>query len=173
MTYGLFYDFRNGSRGYATEVDDQPIFGERNRQRLTNSLSGNYNFSPFHSLALTFRHYWDTVNYDYDLFTLQDNGRLTTEAGYNIDNVGESPNINFSTWNIDLSYSWQFAPGSFLTGLYRNQLFNLDSFSEDNYSQSLNQLFEQPIQHTFSLRLQYFIDFNNIKSVFSKNKSIS
>jgi hypothetical protein len=173
MIYGLLFDFRNGARGYATEVDDQPIFGERNRQRLTNSLSGNYNFNPFHSLALTFRHYWDTVNYDYELFTLQDNGRLTTEAGYNIDNVGESPNINFSTWNIDLSYSWQFAPGSFLTGLYRNQLFNLDSFSDSNYSQSLNLLFDQPIQHTFSLRLQYFIDFNSIKSMFKNNKSMT
>jgi hypothetical protein len=173
MTYGLFFDFRNGDRGYATEVNNEPIFGERNRQRLTNSLSGNYNFNPFHSLALTFRHYWDTVDYDYDLFTLEDNGRLTTASGFTVDNVGNSPNINFSTWNIDLSYSWQFAPGSFLTGLYRNQLFNLDELSDNNYSESLNQLFEQPIQHTFSLRLQYFIDFNGIKSVFNKNKSVS
>lgn len=173
MTYGLFFDFRNGSRGFATRVNNEAIFGERNRQRLTNSLSGNYNFNPFHSLALTFRHYWDTVNYDYDLFTLLDNGRLTTASGYNVDNVGDSPNINFSTWNIDLSYSWQFAPGSFLTGLYRNQLFNLDTLSANNYSESLNQLFEQPIQHTFSVRLQYFIDFNGIKSIFNKNKSVS
>lgn len=173
LNYGFFYDFLNGDRGYATQVDNQAIFGERNRKRLTNSLSGNYNFSPFHSLALTFRHYWDTVDYDYELFTLLDNGRLTTDSGYTLDNVGESPNINFSTWNIDLSYSWQFAQGSFLTALYRNQLFNLDDASKFNYSQSLDQLFDQPIQHTFSLRLQYFIDFTGLKSVFAKNKSVS
>jgi hypothetical protein len=173
LAYELNFDFKNGDRGYATEVNDEPIFGERNRQRLTNSISGNYNFNPFHSLALIFRHYWDTVNYDYELFTLQDNGRLTDSSGFTVDNVGDNPNINFSTWNFDLSYSWQFAPGSFLTALYRNQLFNIDSMSQDRYSESLNTLLDQPIQHTFSLRLQYFIDFNGLKSVFKGNKFAS
>ncbi|WP_369994990.1 DUF5916 domain-containing protein [Winogradskyella sp.] len=168
MVYSFNINMSNGSRGYAARVDNQPIFGERNRKRLTNSISANYTFNPFNTLALTFRHYWDTVDYDYELFTLLDNGRLTTESGYNIDNIGQSPNINFSTWNIDLSYSWQFAPGSFLTALYRNQLFNRDTMSQDSYSESLNTLFNQPIQHTLSVRVQYFIDFNGIKSVFKK-----
>ena len=173
LTYGLNFENRNGDRGYATSVDDNPIFGERNRQIVTNTISGNYTFNPFHSLGLTFRHYWDTVQYDYDLFTLLDNGRLTAEEGYNIDNVGDDPNINFSTWNIDLSYSWQFAPGSFLTALYRNKLFNFDENSEDNFTESLDLLFQQPMQNTFSLRVQYFIDFNGMKSVFKKNKTAS
>ncbi|WP_412560992.1 DUF5916 domain-containing protein [Winogradskyella sp. MIT101101] len=168
VVYSMNLNMSNGSRGYATRVDNQPIFGERNRKRLTNSISANYTFNPFNSLALTFRHYWDTVNYDDELFTLLDNGRLTTESGYTVDNIGNSPNINFSTWNIDLSYSWQFAPGSFLTALYRNQLFNFDTMSEDSYSESLNTLFDQPMQHTLSVRVQYFIDFNGIKSVFKK-----
>ncbi|RCT54499.1 protein with DOMON-like ligand-binding domain protein [Winogradskyella sp. KYW1333] len=173
LTYGLNFENRNGDRGYATSVDDNSIFGERNRQIVTNTISGNYTFNPFHSLGLTFRHYWDTVQYDYDLFTLLDNGRLTAEEGYNIDNVVDDPNINFSTWNIDLSYSWQFAPGSFLTALYRNQLFNFDENSEDNFTESLDLLFQQPMQNTFSLRVQYFIDFNGLKSVFKKNKTAS
>ena len=67
VSYSLNFDFRNGDRGYATKENDEPIFGERNRQRVTNSISGNYNLNPFHSLALTFRHYWDTVDYDYEL----------------------------------------------------------------------------------------------------------
>ena len=173
LAYSFEIEGINGDRGFATEFDDQPIFGERNRQIVENSISGTYAFNPFHSLALTFRHYWDTVDYDYDLFTLLDNGRLTTDSGYTIENVGDSPNINFSTWNIDLSYSWQFAPGSFLTALYRNQLFNRDENSQDNFSDSLNYLFDQPTQHTFSLRLQYFIDYNNLKTFFKRNKKVS
>ncbi len=121
LVYGLNFEYRNGDRGYATAVDGESILGERNRQIVTNTLSGSYTFNPFHSLGLTFRHYWDTVRYDYELFTLLDNGRLTTASGFNLDNV-DDPNINFSTWNVDLSYSWQFAPGSFLTALYRNQI---------------------------------------------------
>ncbi|WP_299335204.1 DUF5916 domain-containing protein [uncultured Psychroserpens sp.] len=174
MVYRINFNHRNGDRGYATAVDDEPIFGERNRQIVTNSISANYTFNPFNVLALTFRHYWDTVDYDYEMFTLQDNGRLTSNSGFNRDNIGGDPNINFSTWNIDLSYSWQFAPGSFLTALYRNQLFNFDNMSAASYGESLNNLFEQPIQNTFSLRLQYFIDYNNVKSMLKKkNKSNS
>ncbi len=172
LAYSFEYESFTGDRGYATEVDDQPIFGERDRQIIENSLSGNYTFNPFHSLALTFRHYWDTVDYDYELFTLLDNGRLTTDSGYTVDNVSDSPNINFSTWNIDLSYSWQFAPGSFLTALYRNQIFNQDINAQDNFSRSLDLLFDQSSQHTFSLRLQYFIDYNGIKSIFNKRKKV-
>lgn len=171
MVYSFNLRMANGQRGYAAFVDDQPIFGERNRKIITNTISANYTFNPFNTLALSFRHYWDTVNYDDELFTLLDNGRLTTESGYTVNNIGGSPNINFSTWNIDLSYSWQFAPGSFLTALYRNQLFNFDTMSEDSFSQSLGTLFDQPSQHTFSVRVQYFIDFNGIKSIFKKGEN--
>ncbi|WP_299130803.1 DUF5916 domain-containing protein, partial [uncultured Winogradskyella sp.] len=171
LIYGFSFNYNNGDRGYATQVNNQPILGERNRQIVTNTLSGNYTFNPFHSLGLTFRHYWDTVHYDYDLFTLQDNGRLTTDTGFNLDNIGDDPNINFSTWNIDLSYSWQFAPGSFLTALYRNQIFNFEENSEDGFSESLDLLFRQPQQNVFSLRMQYFIDYNKIKPLFKKKKT--
>ena len=173
LIYSTSLNVSNGSRGYATYVNNEPIFGERNRQSLTNSISANYTFNPSNTLALTFRHYWDTVKYDNDFFTLLDNGLLTTTSGYTFDNIGDSPDINFSTWNIDFSYSWQFAPGSFLTTLYRNQLFNRDTLAEESYTDTLNNLFDQPIQHTFSLRVQYFLDFNGLKSVFTKNKSAS
>ncbi|WP_299367168.1 DUF5916 domain-containing protein [Winogradskyella sp.] len=177
LIYGFSFDYTNGDRGYATseeiqlfggETEEIPILGERNRQIVTNTLSGNYTFNPFHTLGLTFRHYWDTVNYDNELFTLLDNGRLTTADGYTIDTVEDNPNINFSTWNIDLSYSWQFAPGSFLTALYRNQIFSNDENSEDGFTESLDLLFQQPMQNIFSLRLQFFIDYNNVKSIFKK-----
>ena len=169
LVYRISFNFNNGERGYATQVEDQPVFGERNRQIVTNSISANYTFDPFNVLALTFRHYWDTVNYDYEMFTLLDNGTLTTDSSFNRDNIGGDPNINFSTWNIDLSYSWQFAPGSFLTALYRNQLFNFDNMSAASYGASLNTLFDQPIRNTFSIRLQYFIDYNNVKQLLKKN----
>ena len=171
--YSFSFEFQNGDRGYATMEDDQPLFGERNRQIIENNLSASYTFSPFHIIGLTFRHYWDTVDYDYQLYTLLDNGRLTTNSGYNLDNVSNKPNINFSTWNIDLSYSWQFVQGSFLTFLYRNQLFNNDENIDDNFGESLDLLFTQPARHTFSLRLQYFIDWNGIQSVFTRNKNNS
>ena len=89
-------------------------------------------------------------------------------TGNNLDNLGFDPNINFSSWNLDFRYSWQFAPGSQLTALYRNSLFNFDNMSRDRYFDSLGALLDQPIEHIFSLRLVYYMDYNNIKNVFRK-----
>lgn len=172
----FIYEFRfnqgNGDRGYATFENDEPIFGERNRTIISNEIKASYNFNPFHSLSLNIRKYWDTVIYDENLFTLLDNGRLTDSTGYTTSNIENDPNINYSAWNFDLSYSWQVAPGSFLTALYRNQLFNRDNLADITFSDNLDNLINKPIQHSFSLRLQYFIDYTGIKNVFhKKNKS--
>ncbi len=171
LEYNFQFNNIKGDQGYATSENDESIFGERNRTIISNNLSAQYNFNPFHSLSLNFRKYWDTVNYKEELFTLLDNGRLTSSSGYTVTNVENDPNINFSTWNLDLSYSWQLAPGSFLTALYRNQLFNRDNESAIAFGDNLDILIKQPIRHTFSLRLQYFIDYSAIKSAFHKKTS--
>ena len=170
MVYTFAYNFRNNDRGFATRRDGEPVFGERDRQIIENSISANYTFNPFQVLSLTFRNYWDTVTYD-DFYSLLDNGRLIQNNSFNIDTLDNNPNINFSTWNIDLSYSWQFAPGSFLTALYRNQLFNNTNNSTENYTDTLNNLFNAPARHTISVRVQYFLDYANLKSVFNKKNS--
>jgi hypothetical protein len=171
VSYGFDFSKENGSRGYANNsnsIDDSIIFGQRNQTTTVNTLSGSYNFNPFNSLSLTFRNYWTKVDYDKNPYFLQDNGRLlqSTETfeSLNLD----TSNVNFSTWNIDLSYSWQFAPGSFLTALYRNQMINQDQRSKDSYFDSLDTLLSQDMQHILSVRLQYFLDFNGMKRVFKK-----
>lgn len=171
LVYSIDFNKVFKDRGYTTTIDDDIIFGQRDRKTIENSLRGTYNFNPFHALGLTFRNYWSTVAYENNLFTLQENGRLTQELGYTAEGLETDPDINFSTWNLDLNYSWQFAPGSFLTALYRNQLFNFNSESAESYKESLNTLFEQSTQHTFSLRLQYYIDYVNIKKMLIKKNS--
>jgi len=169
MSYNVFYQDNNGSRGFVGNIGDDIIFGERNVITIENSLSGSLNFNPFHALTLTFRNFWSTVTYDNALFALQDDGSLSTDDGYTVNSL-DNPNINFNTWNLDFKYSWEFAPGSRLTALYRNSLFNQDTASSDSYFDSLSTLFKEPIQHTFSLRLQYFLDYNNVKHIFKKNE---
>ncbi|MAU54978.1 MAG: hydrolase, partial [Flavobacteriaceae bacterium] len=73
------------------------------------------------------------------------------------------PNTNFNLWNLDLSYDWEFAPGSKITFLYRNNIFNEDNLSGISYYKSTKELFEKPINHQLSLRINYFIDFNLLK----------
>jgi len=171
ISYEFEYENNKGSRGFVDNINDDIVFGDRDVVSIENGLSGAYNFNPLNALSITFRNFWSTVNYDYQLFILENDGTVSANNGYNVDSLEDSPNINFNTWNLDLRYSWQFAPGSQLTALYRNSLFNSDSASKDNYFNSLNTLFDQPIQHVFSLRLQYFIDYSNLKTIFKRKRN--
>ncbi len=169
----------NRDKGYVTQLsNDDIIFGQRDQKTIVNSISGSYNFNTKHALTLTFRNYWSTVAYEEDLFKLEDDGILSQTNGYNIQDTlinnpdqDYDPNQNFDIWNLDFKYSWEFAPGSLLTALYRNQLFNFTEASRDSYFDSLSDLFKEPMEHMFSLRLTYYIDYNNIKNIF-KGKTI-
>lgn len=178
LSYGFSFNNGKGSRGYVTEYDydedevvDEIIFGERDQKTIENSISAIYNFNSFHALSLTFRNYWSTVTYNDQLYTLLDDGSLTTDTGHTVTTLDFDPNVNFNTWNFDLKYAWEFAPGSQLTALYRNSLFNEDTLSTNTYVDSLGTLFDQPIEHIFSLKLVFYIDYNNVKNIFKKKNS--
>ena len=111
------------------------------------------------NLNLSVRHYWSyAVNHDY--LTLQNDGRLTENLVYNI-----NKNSNLNTWNLDLSYSWWFAPGSQISVLYRNNslLFSRD-FSHQ-FERNIKDAFDTDnLNHIFSISVRYFIDYNSIKN---------
>lgn len=160
--YSLNYRKSNYEEGYAEvdgEVEDEIIFGRRNRKRVTNSLSSKFSFNVKSSLSLTFRHNWQTVDYINEFYNLTSNGGLESTT-YDRDDQ------SFNSWNLDLNYTWQFAPGSQLTAFYRNSIYGDGTDSKLNFKENIDELFNEPKQHLFSLRLVYFIDYNNIKDIF-------
>jgi hypothetical protein len=177
VSYSFEYNKNSNDKGYVTtHSNDDILFGQRNQKTITNSFSGNYNFNTLHGVTLAVRNYWSTVDYQDQLFTLEDNGKLSDDNSYSvgqtlINDADYNPNINYDIWNFDLKYSWQFAPGSQLTALYRNQLFNYTNTSKDNYFNSLNTLFKEPLKQTFSLRIVYYLDYNNLKKVIKKSNT--
>ena len=34
----------------------------------------------------------------------------------------DNEDVNFNTWNLDLNFSWEYAPGSFLSVVWQNEL---------------------------------------------------
>ena len=159
LRYRLNYNKTNDDQGYVDEDASNIILGMRDRKNYTSTISGKYSFSTNSSLSLSFRHYWGSVNYN-SYHNLNTDGTLAPNTTY----VGE--NVNFNSWNLDLNYIWQFAPGSQLIAFYRNSIFNEDTNSNLSFFENLENLFEQPNQHTFSVRFVYFIDYNKIKSIF-------
>ncbi len=153
--------FNREEFGYIDDDGTDVFLGQRDRISLENSISASYNFDPFKAINLRFRNFWSTANYSNNLFYILNEDGSRSQIDY--DTSENDPNTNFNIWNLDVSFSWRFAPGSEATLLYRNQIFNDDELSTLNYTQSLDNLFEQPIQHTLSLRVVYFLDINNLK----------
>jgi hypothetical protein len=77
--------------------------------------------------------------------------------------LDSNPNTNFNLWNLDLKFEWWFSPGSTIVLNYKNQIFDRNKRSGLNYYKSLKNLFEIPIEHQLSLRINYLIDANKLK----------
>ncbi|NOR27387.1 MAG: hypothetical protein GQ540_02545 [Lutibacter sp.] len=162
--YSLRYTKDTNDKGYVNELENGAIiFGNRDAKSVTNSISGKYNFSTKAALSLTFRQYWSPVKYDDQYYVLNNDGTLSE------DSYTANHDINFNTWNFDLNFTWEFAPGSQLIALYRNSLFNEDEFSDLNFKDNLSNLFKEPMLHNFSVRMVYYIDYNNAKKWFRKS----
>lgn len=155
------YSIRDNNFGYIDNDDDNIFLGQRDITTIENSLSASYNFDPYKAINIRFRNFWSTADYSENVFyTLNEDGSRTQTT---YDTSENDPNTNFNIWNLDMSFNWRFAPGSEATLLYRNQIFNQDDLSTLNYQESLDNLFNQPIKHTLSLRVVYFLDVNNLK----------
>jgi len=157
--YELNYSTDINDKGFVDILDDDTIiFGKRDSKSFTNAISGKYNFSTKSALNLSFRHYWSPVEYDNQYYLLNNNGTLDENS------YSENHNINYNIWNFDLSYTWEFAPGSQLIALYRNSIFNEDQLADLNFKENLDNLFDESMLHNFSLRLVYYIDYNKAKN---------
>ncbi len=160
VVYRLNYRKTNNIKAFASILTDNEtiIFGNRDERSITNSISTKYNFSTKAALGLSFRHFWSSVTYDANYFKLENNGTLSNHS-YTADH-----NTNFNIWNVDISYNWEFAPGSQLVALYRNQIFNQNNQSDVSFGNNLDDLFKQDQSNTISLKFIYYLDYNQVKS---------
>ncbi|WP_299685355.1 DUF5916 domain-containing protein [uncultured Dokdonia sp.] len=162
------YSTRKKNFGWVDNTDTEVFLGLRDVTSFENTITASYNFDPFKAIDLRLRNFWSVADHSSNVyFILNDDGSRTEIDDYDT-TVRRDPNTNFNIWNMDLSFRWRFAPGSEATLLYRNQIFNSDEQSQLSYTESLGNLFDQPVQHTVSLRVTYFIDYNNIKTIFKK-----
>lgn len=134
------------------------ILARRNRNTYTNTVSGKFTLNNVMNLNLSVRHYMSYA-INNEILDLQDNGSVQTNTVYQ-----ENKNSNLNTWNLDLSYSWWFAPGSQISVLYRNNasLFerNFDKDISKNFRNVVNQ---DNLDHVLSVSIRYFIDYNSLK----------
>lgn len=169
LNYNFNFFRQNNNKGFVDSIDDDInsltpnaiIFANRNVITYSNSISGKYALNSTMTFNLSVRHYWSYAE-NKNFLSLTDNGHLTNFSGYTT-----NKNSNFASWNVDLSYSWWFAPGSQISVLYRNNAANFErDINKDFGNNVTNLLNNEALNHAFSISVKYFIDYNQVKKLF-------
>ena len=110
-------------------------------------------------LTLRLRHYWSQLN-NHKYFDLAQNGALA-----DLTSVNFSPNNdqNYNAWNIDMIYLWEFSPGSQLSIAWKNSSLTNSNKATESYFRNLRTTFYEPQNNNFSLKILYYIDYQNLK----------
>ncbi len=164
--FNFNYTRQNNNAGYIDDTSADPnvpfniYFAKRNRSTYNFSVGGKYAINKEMTLTLNTRYYWSYAD-NREFYNLADNGELIRDYNYN-----ENQNSNFNTWNLDLSYSWWFAPGSQISVLYRNNSFSFTNDITKDLNANFSNVFSDNLNHVFSVSVRYFIDYNQVKNWF-------
>ncbi|PLX16076.1 MAG: hypothetical protein C0599_15810 [Salinivirgaceae bacterium] len=163
--FQMVYDFNGddsfNSLGHVWNNEvDTVIFGRRDYRRIENNINIDYIFTPKSSLTFYLRHYWTRVNYD-EFYMLNEDGSIEGYADY-----GENPDINYNAFNIDLAYTWQFAPGSEMSLVWKNQIMSESDEIINDFGQNFENTFTDLGRNSISVRILYYLDYLQIKNAF-------
>ena len=169
--HDLFLAGNNHQRGFADHLYNEQglinaiILGDRATKTIINTLSGSFNFSDKMGLNLRLRHYWSTVAYN-RFFELLRTGTLADTDYSGSDAYGKPLyDANFNAFNIDFVYDWQFAPGSFLSAVWKNAIYTYNNDPSPAFFSNLTQTVQEPQSNSFSIRIIYYLDYLNLKQM--------
>jgi hypothetical protein len=152
IVYKWEHELKHDNIGYVYGANSPIIvFGLRDMNTVTSTLTTTYIFTPKMGLSLRVRHYWSEVSYK-EYFSLQSNGTLE-----HYDYTGDA-NISFNAFNIDLIYTWVFQPGSELIVTYKNSILSSSNVLLGSYSEDLGHMFDGPENNSISVKLIWYLD---------------
>lgn len=162
MIYRFNYSKQNNEIGYIDNDASSIYFAQRDRDTYTNSITSKFSINSDMNFNLLVRHYWSYAENN-TILTLNEDGTFNETSTYT-----NNRNSNFSTWNLDLTYSWWFAPGSQLSVLYRNNAGTFTREINRDFGSNFNTLIGDNLNHVFSVSIRYFIDYNQAKNWIKK-----
>lgn len=137
----------------ATPQDDTLIFARRNRNTIENILRFKYSFNTKMYVTLRVRHYWSKVS-NLEFFTLKKDGSVETNAAFN-----QNQNQNYNAFNVDMVYSWRFAPGSEINIVWKNAIGTFNNDVVTNYFKNVDNTLGAPQYNSLSFKILYFFDY--------------
>ena len=161
FSLGVGYQMRENDIGYVTDYgEDSVIMGMRQSPTWIYAINANYIFTNTISLGFDMRHYWSRVKYEDTYYFLNENGSLDVLEG----DYGEE-DINYNAFTIDMVFKWNFAPGSWLTAVWKN-IVDAEGTMTDNYFDNVDNMFEESQINSISLKLLYYIDYQQVTKAF-------
>lgn len=166
FNHSISLDISKNNIGFAnTDNIGNIIFANRDIQTIENNFNGKYIFKNDLSLSIWLRHYWSTGTYD-KYYILESNGLLNPNTSYNLNN-----DFNFNSFNIDLAFSWQFAPGSSLSIMWKNVILSEDQVMIHNFLDNIHKTFETPQTNSISIKMLYYLDYQYLQKKKHSNNS--
>jgi len=156
------YNIQKDDTGWVDNGDDGEIYiGQRDVRNVRSFFNGSYTFNSRMGINLRVRHDWFAAAYN-SFHELAEDGSFPL-SDYTAD-------LDFSNtfFSVDLGYNWNFAPGSDLTIVWKNNISGYKddsslSFRNRTYIDGVKSLGEFPQQNSLSLRLTYYVDQTNFK----------
>ena len=150
----------NSNNGFDGIYDANTIlFGRRDRMTIENRLKFKYSFNNKMFITMRIRHYLGNVKYK-EFYILNMEGNLdkisagsTAVNQYILNN--HNFNNNYNTFNIDMVYSWLFAPGSEFNIVWENGINTFERDVVNGYFKNIHNTIAVPQNN--SLSLKYFI----------------
>lgn len=156
--YEFNYSKQENNIGWIANDGADIVFTRRDRNTFSNTLIGKYSVNNTMNFNLSVRHY-ASYALNKDILNLEEDGSITENTTFTANR-----NSNFNTWNLDLSYSWWFAPGSQVSVLYRNSADTFEREFSTDYSTNIKNLINSNnLTHVFSVSIRYFIDYNSFR----------
>ncbi len=154
--FNNYFDITNNGIGFAFYSNSlqAPVIGLRQQVVIENTLNIKYNFNNKMGFNFRARHYWTKVRYE-NYQWLQADG---TQTPFNSSQSGDA---NFNIFNIDMTYIWQFALGSFINLNWKNAAVNTQ-FAND-YFTNFGSTVSSPQNNNVSLKIIYFLDYLSLR----------
>ena len=168
LRYGITLEPQKENVGFTDFMGNDIIFGKRNISTIENSFTIKYNFNKKMGLTTDIRHYWSQVDYRdpaQNFFKLLPDGKLEHTTSY----TGDA-NQNYNAFNVDATFTWEFAPGSFINLVWKNSnpVDNFNRITKDGYFKNLGNTLDQAHNNNISFKILYFLDYLQLKNLKKK-----
>lgn len=157
MHYSSGFSGEQNSNGFAgfQGSDDTIVFARRNVRTVENAIYLSYTLNNKSGINFQARHYSSSfINKDY--YRLNESGHLDEMLYRN------AADGNFNMLNLDVIFRWIFAPGSELTLAWKKNVFENTDKAGRKYLEDLQSIFRADQSDSFSVRVLYYIDYNNL-----------